>query len=81
MNVLARAATLAGAAALAVTGLVGTASAATGATVATVEQAGYAATGAQFDNVQTSVYLRKPAKYASEVAATGCPPSSGRPIS
>ena len=71
MNVLARAATLAGAAALAVTGLVGTASAATGATVATVEQAGYAATGAQFDNVQTSVYLRKPAQYASEVGGYG----------
>lgn len=71
MNVLGRAATLAGAAVLAVTGLVGTASAATRSTVATVEQAGYAATGAQFDNVQTSVYLRKPAQYASEVSGYG----------
>ena len=71
MNVLARAATLAGAASLAVTSLVVTGSAAAAATVATVEQAGYAATGAQFANVQTSVYLRKPAQYASEVAGYG----------
>ena len=55
MNVLTRAGTLAGAAVLAVTGLADPASAATGPTIATVEQAGYAATGAQFDNVQTSV--------------------------
>jgi hypothetical protein len=71
MNVLMRAGTLAGVAVLAVTGLAGMASAATGPTVATVEQAGYAATGAQFDNVQTSVYLRKPAQYASEVGGYG----------
>ena len=71
MNVLARAATLAGAAALAVTGLVGTASAATGRTVPTVEQAGYAATGAQFSSAQTSVYLRNPAQYASEIGGYG----------
>ncbi len=71
MNLLARAATFAGAAALAVTGLVVTGRAVSAATVATVEQAGYAATGAQFDNVQTSVYLRKPAQYASEVGGYG----------
>jgi hypothetical protein len=84
MKVLTRAASLAGAAALAVTGLVGMASAATGASTATgartvttaaavptVEQAGYTATGAQFQSVQTSVYLRKPAQYASEISGYG----------
>jgi hypothetical protein len=77
MKVLTRAASLAGAAALAVTGLVGMASAATGAStvtaaaVPTAEQAGYTATGAQFQSVQTSVYLRKPAQYASEISGYG----------
>ncbi|HUY49114.1 MAG TPA: hypothetical protein VMV92_25915 [Streptosporangiaceae bacterium] len=75
MNLLMRAAALAGAAVLAGTaalagGSAGVASAATGATIATVEQAGYAATGAQFQNVQTTVYLRNPAQY-SEIGSYG----------
>lgn len=76
MNLLMRAAALAGAAVLAgaaalAGGSAGVASAATGATIPTVEQAGYAATGAQFQNVQTTVYLRNPAQYASEIGSYG----------
>lgn len=40
--------------------------ASTGPRYASAEQVGYAATGAQFRDIQASVYLRNPAQYASE---------------
>ena len=45
----------------------GVASASTGPRYASAEQAGYAATGAQFRGVAASVYLRNPVQYAGEV--------------
>ena len=45
----------------------GAASASTGTHYASAEQVGYAATGAQFDLVRASLYLRNPAQYAGEV--------------
>jgi hypothetical protein len=57
----------AGAAAAAVLGLAVPAGASTGTAQISPEQAGYAATGAQFKNVHTRVFLRQPGQYASEV--------------
>jgi hypothetical protein len=51
--------------------LAGPAAAATGPKYYSPEQAGYAATGARFQYVQTSVYLPKAARFASEVAGYG----------
>lgn len=45
----------------------GAASASTGTQYASAEQVGYAATGAQFEVVRASVYLRTPAQYAGAV--------------
>lgn len=47
----------------------GVAGASTGPAEISPEQAGYTATGAQFDLVDALVYLRKPGQYASEVAS------------
>lgn len=44
------------------------AGASTGPRYASAEQAGYAATGAQFDMIRASVYLRNPTQYAGEVS-------------
>jgi hypothetical protein len=51
--------------------LAGPAAAATGPRYYSPEQAGYAATGARFQYVQSSVYLPKAARFASEVAGYG----------
>jgi hypothetical protein len=47
----------------------GVAGASTGPAEISPEQAGYTATGAQFDFVDALVYLRKPGQYGSEVAS------------
>jgi hypothetical protein len=47
----------------------GVAGASTGPAEISPEQAGYIATGAQFQYVDASVYLRQPGQYASEVAS------------
>ena len=47
----------------------GVAGASTGPAEISPEQAGYTATGAQFDSVDALVYLRKPGQYASEVSS------------
>jgi hypothetical protein len=56
-----------GAVAAAVLAGPGAAGASTGPRYASAEQAGYAATGAQFEVVEAQVYLRNPAQYAGEV--------------
>ena len=61
----------AGVAAAAVLALAVPAGASTGATEISPEQAGYTATGAQFQGVDADVYLRNPAQYAGEVANFG----------
>jgi hypothetical protein len=61
----------AGAAAAAVLGLAVPAGASTGTAQISPEQAGYTATGAQFKNVHTAVYLRQPSFYAGQVASFG----------
>jgi hypothetical protein len=61
----------AGAAAAAVLALAVPAGAGTGTTEISPEQAGYTATGAQFDEVQATVYLRNPAQYSGEVSQYG----------
>jgi hypothetical protein len=61
----------AGAAAAAVLALAVPAGASTGATEISPEQAGYTATGAQFQGVDADVYLRNPAQYAGQVASFG----------
>jgi hypothetical protein len=63
-----RAALALGAAAAAVVALAVPAGASTGTSWISPEQAGYAATGAQFKTVHTDVYLRNPAQYAGYVA-------------
>jgi hypothetical protein len=60
-----------GAAAAAVLALAVPAGASTGTAQISPEQAGYTATGAQFEMVRGDVYLRKPAQYAGEVASLG----------
>jgi hypothetical protein len=57
----------AGAAAMVVLALAVPAGASTGPRYASAEQVGYAATGAQFDVVRATVYLRNPAQYAGAV--------------
>jgi hypothetical protein len=54
-------------AAAAVLGLAGPAGAVTGTAQISPEQAGYTATGAQFKNVHTRIFLHQPGQYASEV--------------
>jgi hypothetical protein len=49
----------------------GMAAASTGTAVISPQQAGFAATGAQFKTVSASVYLRNPEQYAPEVAGYG----------
>jgi hypothetical protein len=49
----------------------GMASASTGTTQISPEEAGYSATGAQFQTVSASVYLRNPEQYATEVGGYG----------
>ena len=56
-----------GAVAAAVLAGPGAAGASTGPRYASTEQAGYAATGAQFKAIRAEVYLRNPAQYAGEV--------------
>jgi hypothetical protein len=51
--------------------MAGMASASIGTDVISPEAAGYSATGAQFQTVSTSVYLRNPEQYATEVAGYG----------
>jgi hypothetical protein len=46
-------------------------SASTGTAQISPEQAGYSATGAQFNHIYATVYLRNPAQYAGEVASFG----------
>ncbi|MDR0345989.1 MAG: hypothetical protein LBI49_23330 [Nocardiopsaceae bacterium] len=63
-----------GAIAAAATGgvlIAGAAGASTAARIPTAEQAGYAATNAQFQFVSANVYLRKAAQYASSVSGYG----------
>jgi hypothetical protein len=60
-----------GAAAAAVLGLAVPAGARTGTAEISPEQAGYTATGAQFEAIIAAVYLRQPGQYASEVAGFG----------
>lgn len=70
----AKAAIAAGAIAAAAGGSVlaaGAAGASTGARISSQEQAGYAATNAQFQYVSTDVYLRNPAQYASSLSGYG----------
>jgi hypothetical protein len=57
-----------GAAAAAVLAVAVPAGASTGPRYASAEQAGYAATGAQFDMIRASIYLRNPMQYAGEVS-------------
>ena len=59
------------AAAVAALALAMPAGASTGTAQISPEQAGYAATGAQFRHISASVYLRSPAQYAGEVASFG----------
>ena len=66
-----RATLAAAAAAAAVLALALPVGASTGTAQISPEQAGYTATGAQFKTVHTSVYLRNPGQYASEVASFG----------
>jgi hypothetical protein len=61
----------AGTAAAAVLVLAGPVGAITGTTEISPEQAGYTATGAQFKYVNTTVYLRQPGQYATEIAGFG----------
>ena len=61
----------AGAAAAAVLALAVPAGASTGTTEISPEQAGYTATGAQFQNINAPVFLRQHAQYAGEVATLG----------
>ncbi len=63
------AAVMSAAAAVVVLAGPGAAGASTGPAEISPEQAGYTATGAQFDLVDALVYLRKPGQYASEVAS------------
>ena len=51
--------------------MAGMAAASTGTTQISPEEAGYSATGAQFQTVSASVYLRNPEQYASVVTAYG----------
>jgi hypothetical protein len=51
--------------------MAGTALASTGTPVISPEEAGFAATGAQFKTVSAAVYLRNPEQYATEVASYG----------
>jgi hypothetical protein len=51
--------------------MAGMAAASTGTTEISPEQAGYSATGAQFQTVSASVYLRSPENYTTEVAGYG----------
>ncbi|MBO0774025.1 MAG: hypothetical protein J2P35_21445 [Actinobacteria bacterium] len=63
-----------GAIAAAATGgvlIAGSAGASTAARISTPEQAGYAATNAQFQFVSANVYLRNPAQYASSLGSYG----------
>ncbi|HEY3953790.1 MAG TPA: hypothetical protein VGM53_10465 [Streptosporangiaceae bacterium] len=60
-----------GAAAAAVLALAAPAAAKTGTSELSPEQAGFTATGAQFDTISAQVYLRGPAQYASAVAGLG----------
>jgi hypothetical protein len=60
-----------GAAAAAALGLAVPAGAVTGTAEISPEQAGYTATGAQFEAIDARVYLRNPAQYAGEVASFG----------
>jgi hypothetical protein len=62
----------AGAAAIATSLIMaGMAGASTGTPQISPEEAGYSATGAQFQTVSASVYLRKPEQYGTEVAGYG----------
>jgi hypothetical protein len=51
--------------------MAGVASASTGTPEISPEEAGYSATGAQFQTVSAAVYLRNPEQYATEVAGYG----------
>lgn len=61
----------AGTAAAAVLGLALPAGASTGTAEISAEQAGYTATGAQFQAITTAVFLRQPGQYADQVAGFG----------
>jgi len=61
----------AGAATAGVLALAAPAGASTGTTEISPEQAGYSATGAQFQFVRADVFLRQPGQYSSEVASYG----------
>jgi hypothetical protein len=61
----------AGAAAATVLALAAPAGASTGTPEISPEQAGYTATGAQFETVAASVFLRQPGQYAGQVASLG----------
>jgi hypothetical protein len=61
----------AGAVAAALLALPVPAGASTGTTEISPEQAGYTATGAQFQNIDARVFLRQPAQYAGEVGRYG----------
>jgi hypothetical protein len=71
MNIIRRAGVLSAGLSAAVAAVLlagpGVAGASTGTRYASAEQVGYAATGAQFDVVRATVYLRNPAQYAGVV--------------